>query len=382
MYTKLSRSSFFRIIMVLLIISTGISLSEAGDVANTKPTNVKYISHFGGGTGSDFSGIAVSGNYAYIADSKKGLEIVDISNPTAPALVGTYETTYNVTDVTISGNYAYIADFKKGLTIVDINNPSSPSQVGIYNNYGIMDVAVSGNYAYIADSFAPDSYDGLAIIDISSPSAPHLVGRCDTGDQTKAVVVKDGYAYVISDDYSSKNDYYCIVIVDVSNPAAPTIEGTYRSVSGPIWDVAVSDDYTYVAGNYLTIVDVSTPNEPQYVSTTSIYEGTGSYARGIAISGDYAYAVGNGLSIVDISDPTDTKLSGFFNSNNGIDSDVTASGKDVAISGNYVYIVDGWNGLVIVENEATTKNTPGFGYIGTLGMILTVFLGNKLKGRY
>ena len=57
-------------------------------------------------------------------------------------------------DVSISGNYAYVADYKTGLVIVDISNPSSPVLKGGYDTPGgAHGVAVSGNYAYVTASF-------------------------------------------------------------------------------------------------------------------------------------------------------------------------------------------------------------------------------------
>ena len=394
MDNKLNRFSCFRILMFLLIISVGIGSSEAGDASAVEPSNVEYISHFGRGVG-DFSDVAVSGNYAYVADYKRGLVIVDISNPAAPILAGTYETTYNASHVAVSGNYAYVVEGKRGLVIVDISTPSSPTPVGTYDLHAAAnaavggdfivaaDVAVSGNYAYVVGSNL-----GLVIMDISTPSSPTLVGSYYEDlfknehryrSRYKSVAISDNFAYIV--DMAGYNDieYPDLVVVNISDPAAPTLVGTYVSSSGPLWDVAISGNYAYAVGNYLTIVDISNPAAPKWVDTTSIYEGVSSYAKGIAVLGNYAYTVGNGLSIVDISNPTATKLSGFFNSNNGMESDVFVSGVSVAVSGNYAYIADGWNGLVIVENDASTKNIPGIGWVGTLCMVLSVFLGYRWK---
>ena len=36
-------------------------------------------------------GVAVSGNYAFVADKNDGLDIIDISDPSSPTLTGTYD---------------------------------------------------------------------------------------------------------------------------------------------------------------------------------------------------------------------------------------------------------------------------------------------------
>ena len=60
-----------------------------------------------------------------VADGSSGLQIVNISSPSSPALIGTYNTLGYAQDVTVSGNYAYVADNTAGLQIIDISNPSS-----------------------------------------------------------------------------------------------------------------------------------------------------------------------------------------------------------------------------------------------------------------
>src|SRR5450759_1663311 len=87
---------------------------------------------------------------------------------TVPTLVGNYDTAGLAEDVAVSGNYAYIADYENGLVIVDINNNYSPKLMGNYNTAGYATaVAVSGNYAYVADM-----HNGIIIVDVSNPSAP------------------------------------------------------------------------------------------------------------------------------------------------------------------------------------------------------------------
>ena len=65
--------------------------------------------------------------------------------------VGSYNTTGYANNVAISGNYAYIADGSEGLVIVNIEDPSNPTFVGNYSTDGYVHrVAISGNYAYVA----------------------------------------------------------------------------------------------------------------------------------------------------------------------------------------------------------------------------------------
>ncbi len=75
--------------------------------------------------------VFVSGNYAYVADGRAGLSVIDISNPFSTQEVGYYDTPGPAKDVFVSGNYVYVANGKAGLRIIDISHPSSPQKVVI-----------------------------------------------------------------------------------------------------------------------------------------------------------------------------------------------------------------------------------------------------------
>jgi hypothetical protein len=143
------------------------------------------------------TGVAVSGGYAYVANSHAGLFVIDVSTPSAPSEVGFYDTPGHAHGVAVSGGYAYVADFFEGLRVIDVSTPSSPTEVGFYDTPGYASgVAVSGGYAYVADY-----YEGLRVIDVSTPSTPTEVGSYYTPGIAKGVEVSDGYAF-IADDYA------------------------------------------------------------------------------------------------------------------------------------------------------------------------------------
>ncbi|AKB83785.1 hypothetical protein MSBR3_3207 [Methanosarcina barkeri 3] len=94
-----------------------------------------------------------------MAAGDKGLEIINISNPSSPKLKGRYNTAGRARSVAVSDNYAYVADGDNGFVTVDISNPSSPTLKGKYETGYADCVAVSGNYAYLVE----DS-DGLVFL--------------------------------------------------------------------------------------------------------------------------------------------------------------------------------------------------------------------------
>jgi len=188
-------------------------------------------------------GVHLVGDYAYVAGYHAGLQIIDISTPSAPSLTGTYNTSGVALGVHVVGDYAYVADWYAGLHVIDISTPSTPSLTGTYDTGYALGVYVSGSYAYVADYTA-----GLQIIDISTPSAPSLTGTYYTGYAEGVHVVGD-YAYVADGD---------LQIIDISTPSSPSLTGTCIT-SGTAREVHVVGDYAYVAsgGDGLYILDIS-----------------------------------------------------------------------------------------------------------------------------
>jgi hypothetical protein len=73
---------------------------------------------------------------AYIATSMatgaSWLQIVEISDPSAPAQVGICRTPGVAQDVTVSGTLAYVADREAGLEVIDVSDPANPIGAGFY----------------------------------------------------------------------------------------------------------------------------------------------------------------------------------------------------------------------------------------------------------
>ncbi|KKQ26891.1 MAG: hypothetical protein US42_C0019G0001, partial [Candidatus Magasanikbacteria bacterium GW2011_GWC2_37_14] len=312
-----------------------------------------------GGIGSDtVYDVYVSGKYAYTGGSS-GLQIIDISNPASPSLVGSYTTASSALKVYVSGKYAYVAEGDAGLQIMDISNPASPSLVGTYDappSDSINGVYVSGKYAYVSIN----SY-GLQIIDISNPSLPNLVGSKYLGG-TSYVYVSGKYAYIGSND---------LFIVDISDVTNPTLEGTYSDFIESR-GAYVSGKYAYIActNEGLYIVDISSSTAPGYVGS---YD-TDGFANDVYVSGKYAYVADYfwGLKMIEISDPTNPILVGTGTVSNAI--------LNVFISGKYAYTGNDVSGLQIIDINGLETPAMYAGNIQSNALTITenVDVGNNV----
>ncbi|MBK9302846.1 MAG: T9SS type A sorting domain-containing protein, partial [bacterium] len=228
---------------------------------------------------------AILGTYAYVADSYSGLQVIDITNPASPQIVGSVNTPGSARGVAISGTYAYVAGDYAGLQVIDITNPASPQIVGGVDTPGnAVGVTISGTYAYVAD------YEfGLQVIDIANPASPQIVGSVDTPNYANGVAIMGACAYVAN--YSSG-----LQVIDITDPASPQIVGSVNT-PGFARGVAISGPYAYVADGEsgFQVIDITNPASPQIVGGA----GTPGNAVGVTISGTNAYVVdGIGLQVL------------------------------------------------------------------------------------
>jgi hypothetical protein len=77
--------------------------------------------------------VTVIDNYAYVAASPHGLQVVDVSKPAAPKLVGSGNTPALPQAIAAAGRHAFVAAGRHGLRIFDVSNPAAPKLVGLYD---------------------------------------------------------------------------------------------------------------------------------------------------------------------------------------------------------------------------------------------------------
>jgi len=156
--------------------------------------------------------VFVSDNIAYVADGCAGLEIIDVSNPQHPVLVGAYDTPDSAQNLFVSDNIAYVADDEAGLQIIDVSNPQNSALLGDYYTPGLAEsVFVSDNIAYVAYGYA-----GLQIIDVSHPQNPVLLSAYYTPGYAYTVFVSNNIAYVANWE-GRFTDYRCFQFSESSS---------------------------------------------------------------------------------------------------------------------------------------------------------------------
>jgi LVIVD repeat len=169
------------------------------------------------GTGSQALGQSVfySNGYIYLGLTKTAsgpeFNIIDVHNPNAPSLIGSFAVGAGIEDIYVRGNYAYLAtdDNTRELLILDISNPSAPKQVGIYNASGstgfglghTLDLA--GSTLLLGRTYDPSGSEYLAL-DASNTPNVLLKNSKDVGPNSSnafsvgGVLVRDYLAFVLT----------------------------------------------------------------------------------------------------------------------------------------------------------------------------------------
>ncbi len=296
--------------------------------------------------------VQVIGTTAYVACDTSGLQIIDISTPSSPTLIGASDTPGTAVGAYVVGTTAYIADYDQGLRIINITQPDRPTLIGVYNpggkSYRVPQVI--GTTAYVG-------WDGgLRIINITNPSSPTLIGTYSLGGYYgRAVQVIGTTAYVAADGLGLK-------IINVANPSSPTLIGTYDT-PGTAVDVYVVGTIAYVAdwGSGLQIVNITTPSTPTLIETYSL-----SAARAVQVIGNTAYVAdqSGGVQIINVYNPSAPTLFGIC---------TTAQyAYGVYVIKTTAYVANFNNGLQILSElnylqlSGTPKATDQGNYIVTL----------------
>lgn len=227
----------------------------------------------------------------FIAAYTSGIQVIDVSDPDRPVLVGSTRTGAYAWDMALSDDAAYIMDFFS-MAIVDIRRPDYPVNRVKVNAMFSSGAAVRDDLLYLG------YVDGLRVMDISDPFNPVDVSDIGpTGSGTAETVSLSGqYAFVGHGGY--------IEIYDISIPANP-IQVSYFYPPGHPRKLVAHNGYLYTVldDSGFVVTDVRDPNLP--VQTVHVNGGEWGTRKDVVTDENYLYLVdwNRGLVIFDASDP-------------------------------------------------------------------------------
>lgn len=167
--------------------------------------------------GVSYEGVDVADGAIFVAIREQGLAVYRRDPATnAIARVGELGGIGNTWGIRVQGKLAVLTDIGGNLVTVDISDPTAPKLLGKLAIGGVpRGVAVDGATAYVAAGSA-----GLVLADLSDPAAPKLLGQAATPGSAIRVDYAKGHAYVAA--WNDARAY------DVSDPAHPRLVGATR----------------------------------------------------------------------------------------------------------------------------------------------------------
>ncbi|RLI72778.1 MAG: hypothetical protein DRP02_00680 [Candidatus Gerdarchaeota archaeon] len=321
--------------------------------------------------------IKIQGELAFMACEMGGLLIFNVSDPTEPKLVGTFDEERDVSykndwssnlapSIKVQGELVILGDGYNGLLFINISNPKKPVLLGKHQAV-VGGFAIAGNYVYVIVQGSARYNKGnvFRIIDFSDPTKPVVtaeINRTQTGGFYTSPIFSKGYVFSallgrkvvtinVSDPYNplevasvnitgsrlmaTKNDFLflykfrigenaTIEIINISNPLVPEHITTYETAySGLENDIAFYDFKVFIGAhssqskiivlNISDIKNITTISELK--SPLDIRMSIASITLSIEQQILYVVDLNNGLQCIDVSNITQLKIVGFFDTN-------------------------------------------------------------------
>ena len=295
--------------------------------------------------------------YAFVADNHRGVSAIDVIDHSLPyaenynsgglpdrsqAISFKDERIYIVTNSGLdSYGMLYVVDASVIMQIHPLSD-APPESLAVFascplsNNqsdtFEPKDIFIEGNYAYVANG-----ENGLSVLNVSNFMNPFPVSTISTNGDARKVFVKNNTAYIA-------NGMAGLAIADVSDPNNPVLESENYPTTGLTNDVAVLENYIYIADgeNGLKYINTVT-DEVQYLPT-------GGFVYSLYVQGqdrfqeDHVYLVDKelGIIVVDITIPSDPYILGIYQ------MDTMPVSLNKFFMGSYVYVADN-EGLQIIQ---------------------------------
>lgn len=142
--------------------------------------------------------VAILDTFAIVADGVGGVVTINVADPSLPIELATAHTAAETRALVIKDGYAFVANGRRGLCVIDERTPDAPRIVGTWNpNVGnALDIVISGDLAFVACG-----YEGLACYGIADPESPVYLGSYVVSYALGVGAGTDGTIYVCDRDY-------------------------------------------------------------------------------------------------------------------------------------------------------------------------------------
>jgi hypothetical protein len=249
--------------------------------------------------------LAVTDRHAFVADTRGGLQILDLTQPTQPQLLARLDNIGSIVDVVVDGAFAYLANNRQGsgLVVVDIRAPAAPYVVARYQHESTIEVVVWEGLALVGDAAGV-----LQVVDVQQPAQPRLLGTLTLPGIPHRLAVLPPYVLVASGTAG-------LHVVDLTQPSLPQLRTTVP-IAGQALDIALIEHMAYIAAmeGGIQEVDCRTPLQPVPGVQYRHPDGAGDHIIRLLAEQQHLYAIDSqrGLQVLTRPVPGQLRLQGSF----------------------------------------------------------------------
>jgi len=276
--------------------------------------------------------VSVRNNHAFLFEDKNGLEIIDVSTPSAPEETAQVNFDYYLSSLSLTDDYLFITVYDpyegdKVLTF-DINDVNNPFIKEYHTDIFAYKMLADSSEIYISRS----EFTSYEI------TSPYNLVPIDNLPIYGQFVISGDDVYLMSNSGE-------LNIVDITNPNDLQIQSTTPTISitGIPKDIVYGNNLIAYLDSDIKIIDVSDKQNPILVSTIEDLN----YCYNIGIYQKYLFVVDSDfiqgkdiLTIYDLDDPSNPTEVLTINAPNIY---------DFYFDGELLYTANGMNGLQIIE---------------------------------
>jgi hypothetical protein len=163
---------------------------------------------------------------------------------------------------------AYLSYWDQGVVLLDVSEPSAPVLLGQFaeprpseGNTHSVSVTADGKLALVGDETGSEPWGALRLVDVQDPANPVQVGAFETPEAAAGLEAKDEYGYSLHNPLADDRDptlaymaWYAdgVRMLNIADASAPVEIGTWAPPRAPmVWNVSFM-------GNLLIVGDIDT----------------------------------------------------------------------------------------------------------------------------
>lgn len=260
------------------------------DIANEQnPLIVNCLRPLEAGVPMDFT---IHENYAYVAWSKQGIRVIDITNPVEPVILSDFESEFNkYSNLVLDYPRLYaLADVDNQQFHIQIFNVSNPEKLSLMGDLNLADINIgykpempessrfpfsfvlNGDNIYLTSGppvkSVSDNHAKLHVIEVGYVSSPNCTMTIDLGETDMSrsnlnIAQNEQCVYVTGFFLDGPT---ALKIIDFTNPLNPIVSGWVDHFR--IIDIDRANDFLYLTDEEggLHIANISNATNPQTVS--------------------------------------------------------------------------------------------------------------------